>query len=520
MENIINFQEDLYERIVKAKTNFKKSPKERITKEYVDSRLENLEQLWFEFLSGHKDLFRSYNAKDVKGSSYVTKNVYDKAEEMYLEYKCDLKTLSKQFESKLIVESNEPKPKVSNRMHANYPQINIPHFSGNYQEWTTFKSLFKSLVINNECLDEIQRLHYLKCYLKGEAEQLIKHVPIEEGNFERCWLVVNERYNDKKWICHHVLKRFLSQKNLTTESSVGLKELVDTTNECLASLASLGIKVEEWDMIVIHLINLKLDPETRRQWEFHCTAKTTSDELPTYQLFVNFLKERFSAINRLSQSNKPINTTTKIKALHITKTVTCVLCKENHKINQCTQFHKASIDARRKIVTNNNLCFNCLGENHSARECHSKVKCRVCKRSHNSLLHPKGDNNGNNEASESIASSSNDTSQVVSCLASSTLTYQQVLLATALVKAVSRRGENLIIRALIDQGSQSSFITESTVQYLGLKKMSAKGRISGCEDNTWRCRWSLCRSSSAQERESSSDIFTGNRREKAKIIRT
>ncbi|CAG9568340.1 unnamed protein product [Danaus chrysippus] len=149
MENIINFQEDLYERIVKAKTNFKKSPKERITKEYVDSRLENLEQLWFEFLSGHKDLFRSHTAKDVKSSTYVTKNVYDKAEEMYLEYKCDLKTLSKQFESKLIVESNEPKSKFSNRMHANYPQINIPYFSGNYQEWTTFKAL---AIITNVCM--------------------------------------------------------------------------------------------------------------------------------------------------------------------------------------------------------------------------------------------------------------------------------------------------------------------------------------------------------------------------------
>lgn len=36
-----------------------------------------------------------------------------------------------------------------------------------------------------------------------------------------------------------------------------------------------------------------------------------------------------------------------------------------------------------------------------------------------------------------------------------------------------------IIRELLDQGSQGSFVTEATVQYLGLKKIPTTNKISG-----------------------------------------
>ncbi|XP_060800708.1 uncharacterized protein LOC132901847 [Amyelois transitella] len=55
----------------------------------------------------------------------------------------------------------------------------------------------------------------------------------------------------------------------------------------------------------------------------------------------------------------------------------------------------------------------------------------------------------------------------------------QTLLATALVKAESRNGSPLILRALLDQGSQASFISEAAVQLLRLNKVAEKISISG-----------------------------------------
>ncbi|CAF4899123.1 unnamed protein product [Pieris macdunnoughi] len=56
---------------------------------------------------------------------------------------------------------------------------------------------------------------------------------------------------------------------------------------------------------------------------------------------------------------------------------------------------------------------------------------------------------------------------------------KEVLLATAVIKAQAKNGQFYLLRALLDQGSQASFITESAVQLLGLRKTLNKSIISG-----------------------------------------
>lgn len=487
MESLINFQGDITSRISKARINFKKSPKERIIKEYVENRLEALDQLWFEFLSGHKELMRSANPKELNSSSYISNDVYDKTEDIYISYKTELKLALKNFNESATNVNSYCEKSMSN---VKYPKINIPNFSGNYSEWTTFKQMFTSLIINNSSFDDVQKLHYLKSYLVGDAEQLLRHVPIDNGNFTRSWQLLQERYNNKKYICHQTLKRLLSQKNLQVESADGLRDLVDTTNTCLATLQSLGIDTESWDVLLIHILTLKLDPETRRQWEFHVTKTISSEELPTYKQFTEFLSETFRAVECLDpKSTKTQSNSSKMKALHVTNTnVSCPLCSDDHKLYNCKQFHKSKVDDRRKFVYDNNICFNCMGGSHSAKECHSNSRCRICKQKHHSLLHPGGKNTANNVGdnmpNKSVVASSNDpttsnnSASLVSCFSTGKI-FQQVLLATAVVKVTARNGEDYKLRALLDQGSQSSFITESAVQFLGLKKRPTTNHIAG-----------------------------------------
>ncbi|GFW09715.1 uncharacterized protein TNCV_867781 [Trichonephila clavipes] len=59
---------------------------------------------------------------------------------------------------------------------ANYnvklPSINLPEFSGQYIDWLQFKSQFVSLIHDNACLSDSQKLYYLQSALKGHAKQL------------------------------------------------------------------------------------------------------------------------------------------------------------------------------------------------------------------------------------------------------------------------------------------------------------------------------------------------------------
>ncbi|XP_051157952.1 uncharacterized protein LOC127279570 [Leptopilina boulardi] len=50
------------------------------------------------------------------------------------------------------------------------PRVTLPDFSGLYTEWLYFREMFKSLVIDDDSLSDIERLQYLITSLYGEAQ--------------------------------------------------------------------------------------------------------------------------------------------------------------------------------------------------------------------------------------------------------------------------------------------------------------------------------------------------------------
>jgi hypothetical protein len=77
-------------------------------------------------------------------------------------------------------------------------------------------------------------------------------------------------------------------------------------------------------------------------------------------------------------------------------------------------------------------------------------------------------------------SSSTDNVPVISCMSTDNNTKpRQVLLPTAQIKAESSSGDFQVLRALLDQGSQATLVTEATVHSLMLAKTPVTGIISG-----------------------------------------
>jgi hypothetical protein len=533
MDALLNCQSDLCSRIFKARTNFKKSPKERITKHYVESRLESIEHLWSEFRQGHKELVRSSDRTVLKAHIYTTNETYDKTEEDYTDYVCELKEYLDKFSNPKASQSKSNDDGTHDHSSLiKLPKISIPSFSGKYHEWTTFKDLFTSMIHNNNSLDDVQKMQYLKSYLTGEAEQLLRNIPVSDKNYTQCWIQLEQRYNNKKYLSHCILKRFLSQRSAANESAEFLKDLMDTSQDCLSALTNLGINVSTWDILVIHLLTLKLDPESRRQWELNVASSSASDELPTFAQFKEFLTSRYRALefieprysrapnayvkpasssgfskpNVLHVSDAPTMACefctgsssgfSKPNVLHATDapTMACEFCTGPHKLCFCKEFASESYVKRQEFVTNNRICYNCLGSNHSVRFCQKATSCRICKRRHHSLLHPKDvststaymKNEGqavegvSGEATHHVRTDSSppEITPIVSCFTKGVV-KEEILLATALVKAESKTGDYHVIRALLDQGSQASFVTEAVVQDLGIKKIPIQGTISG-----------------------------------------
>lgn len=484
MEKEIRVLEELRSQIEKGRANYKKTPKERITASYLKARLEGLEVLIARFISKHEELVMEHGGDKLSGTSYMKNESFEIGFETYMAYKGEItKMLSAEPESR-PTGSGLPGESSSKDSVLKLPKINIPVFSGKYSEFMSFKDLFLSLIHRNSSLDDVQRLHFLKTQVKGEAEQLIRHIPITGANYKKCWELLTSRYENKRFLCNAILKRLFGQRTMNGESAQALKELLDNTSDCVHELKNLGIAVESWDLILIHIVSQKLDQETRKQWELH--ANQSSLDLPSLKMFNEFLECRFRALEFVEPTKNKAKANNSPKVLHTTSNanITCPHCNENHKLYSCSQFAKENVAKRQEIVKALNLCYNCMGNNHFGKSCRVFTRCRICKGKHHSLLHGKSKSESTDHEEEKHPESTNstDTTETINIRSHLSTGQRQTLLATALVKAESRDGSKLILRALLDQGSQASFISEAAVQLLRLKKIAVKSVISGLGD--------------------------------------
>lgn len=507
MEGLLNKQEAIAELIIKNFTNYKKSPKERVTKAYIEVRTENLEKSWNEFTDNNFQLVALVKWSDRAMLKYFSEEMYDNTEEIYITYKTKLKEDLESLTKHASVYNFPSATPVSSATEIKLPRIQLPTFSGVYEEWQTFYDMFVSLIHDNQTLSAVQKLHYLKSSLSGEPDVLLRDLSTIGNNYDEAWKKLIKRYNNKRYNANEILKRLFSQKNSNTESASAIKHLLDTTTSCIKALKNLGINTDSWDVLINYLVVSKLDYESRRQWEIE-VCHVDFDDLPTWEQLVKFLEMRFRTLEMMDG----VKTTAKSVQSNVTKQVSkqksfhstvseekkennklvCAYCSSQHLLYQCKQFGSKSPEERSEFVQSKGHCFNCLSPNHNVRGCHQATCCRRCGRRHHTLLH--FERGLRPEATASSASTEKSLSQESSTQKNIIAHFAQeenqseVLLATALVRAKSADGYSQIVRVLIDQGSEASFISESTVQSLGLKKIPVNGLVSGVGDGQSRIK--------------------------------
>lgn len=263
------------------------------TKNILSGRLSILEDLFRQTKTMNEKLVTLLEDEEL---IQEFEEIVEEVREIYLEYRAALlDCLDKLTESA----SNSTLAQSSPVQHGiRLPEMSLPVFSGQYEKWRQFKSKFESMIHKNPGLTEIQKLHYLKSGLSGEADRLLQHLDIDAGNYDKAWSILCSRYDNKRFLVNTHLKLFFSQPLLQTETAVGLKTMLDTSAECLHSLRNLEVPVDEWDLIIIYVIFQKLPPCTQQLWEERLGA---SKELPSFDEFSKFLETRFRTLEVVEQ---------------------------------------------------------------------------------------------------------------------------------------------------------------------------------------------------------------------------
>ncbi|XP_011268073.1 uncharacterized protein LOC105258504 [Camponotus floridanus] len=237
IEATIRMQHELHHRISRVVENLKKLGKEKITLVTINTRLESLESNWKSFQTTHSALIAAAVEAE-KTLDYFVTDYYDLTETAYFENKDTLLTLRQDSASPEAASDDSLNVSASRHSTARaLPKITLPKFSGDYHSWPSF--LFTSMIVSNADLLFVEKLHYLKNHVTGEAARRISNLAVTEDNFGPAWDALVARYENKRVLMSAYLDRLFGLQPLTRKSGDELKDLLATVKKALGSLHAL-----------------------------------------------------------------------------------------------------------------------------------------------------------------------------------------------------------------------------------------------------------------------------------------
>ncbi|XP_031346826.1 uncharacterized protein LOC116173472 [Photinus pyralis] len=326
----------------------------------------------------------------------------------------------------------------------------------------------EKLIHSNDALSSTEKMHYLKSHVDGEAARLIQHLHISERNYETAWDIITKRYHNTRLITSKLLDKILDFPVSHKEDAHQVRMLHDTIHECREGINNIGHDTTSWGPIITKLISRKWDTETNRIFEQSLKNPT---ETPALEEVMEFMKSRFQSLEALAMKRGDQPPSSYKPNWVGNKQPNCTYCKEQHQIEMCPKFGKLSVAERIKIVKEQQLCFKCI--RHSCNT-DSFKNCSTCRYPHHSLLHQTSRTAPATRGSQAMSHASTAAKQM-----EVKEEDQQVLLATAIVRAQDILGQRHLLRALVDPGSQASFITEQAAQQLMVPRQKTRAMISG-----------------------------------------
>jgi len=145
------------------------------------------------------------------------------------------------------------------------PKIKLPAFSGNCEIGIPFTTHSFKMINANPDLSKIQKFHYLRSSLKGEAAEVIKAFEITTYNYDEAWELLIERYDNRRRIVQGHVRAMFELPPMHKENHSQLRALLDGVCKHLRTLKALERPVDSWDDLVIHLILSKLDTTTKKE---------------------------------------------------------------------------------------------------------------------------------------------------------------------------------------------------------------------------------------------------------------
>ncbi|KAL0879694.1 hypothetical protein ABMA27_003409 [Loxostege sticticalis] len=150
-----------------------------------------------------------------------------------------------------------------------------------------------SVVDGNSTLSDCDKLYYLTTFLKGEALNVIKHLPLTHENHQTALALLKDRFDNKMALVSHHVSAILDIDTIIKPNAASLRTVVSQVRQQIGALGNLKQPTEQWDALLICLLQRKLDFYTVRAFYLERNDK---NNMPTLTSLLAFLESRAVAL--------------------------------------------------------------------------------------------------------------------------------------------------------------------------------------------------------------------------------
>lgn len=358
----------------------------------------------------------------------------------------------------------------------------VEPFDDDLLKWLKFKNMFE-LSVHNKRIPELQKFSILVKKITGpKGKSVLDGVVYDPNNYATAWKLIIKQFHHQAQLVRIELQEFAKMVPMKSGVNKGasLRELFNKTNRLMTNLKSIYSEEADYsaneimekgcNAMIIFALENSLDEYMKLQW---ANTRKNKRNVPDYDELLKFMEQRASNIEYYVQEKKPsevvVDTKKKtVKSLVVKKyEPKCNLCKGNHYMGDCSKFKNMTIEARWDTLKKDKICARCFKHPYDRQKpCRGKITCEKCKGNHNVLLH-------------------RDTT--VTRALNVRMTIKSVLSPTAILSVQGLDGKISQWRALLDSGSDVSFITQKACKVLQLPIHPTEIIISGIGGKQQKC---------------------------------
>ncbi|XP_050517597.1 uncharacterized protein LOC126892168 [Diabrotica virgifera virgifera] len=382
------------------------------------------------------------------------------------------------------------------------PMLEFKKYDGNIKSWLPFWSQFQKIHHDSD-IDLSDKVEYLvQATVPGSrARQLVDSFPATGDNYTKIIDCLISRFGRDDLQIEVYVRELLKLviNNTSSGNKLDISLLYDRLETQLRALETLGIKSDKYAAMLFPLVESCLPADLLRIWQRFpedvgsqtsinsAGISTIENRLKSLMQFlknevdneqhVSLAIEGFGVSGTKSGNSKRNGPKKRMpeeeepqfpSAMGLVNSHStnhrCVFCENAHESSQCFKAQKLTYDQRVNILTEKGACFRCLKIGHQSRRCRGQLSCLLCHKPHVPLMCREFSmGKAKKEEENKIENDVQAVPKINQSLANSATT--NVFLQTLRVK-MNHLGKTRVVRALIDTGSQKTYILRSTARLL------------------------------------------------------